>query len=543
GDGWEIECAQLDMALQVRGVSSEKFLICTWNFELQPNEKCKRTLMLAAYSDEAFFTAKSYPYRFKYTEWFKSIRDVLDYARSDEMRIRRRVKIFEATWLDASFPESLKRLSSFAFHNWVANTLWLIPASDVASERGIEANPPFAEWFSVLEGGGGFYNSTVDVEYNFAPFYLLYYPELLRMVLREWIAYREPGLIRHDMGAGFIANGMSYYHDMPVEENTNYLLLLFALWATSGDNSLLNQHWDVVREVVAYLTNTDTDGNGFPNDGTSNTIDQGSWVVQHAPEQVYLANKMAAAYQAVELMSRVKGDAELADVCRRHRVVINATMHRNAWLGDHYAVCLDRSVIGWDSYSIYAGNGWLYPFMMGIAPDADLVKLRFDIVNSTKRTWRTFGSTHTNRESNLWISQNIWRDCIAAYLGVDMLDHVDAYWNLQHRLNRSLGGAFVDSYNCEDGWGSLTYYPRGLTCTAYFFAISRMHFNRATHRVSFQPLRLPLRIPLLQLADWERERIPWVEFERAGERITIKCTEPDLVRGWEIKVRDPIIAQ
>ena len=38
-----------------------------------------------------------------------------------------------------------------------------------------------------------------------------------------------------------------------------------------------------------WVTDADTDGDGFPEEGLYNTIDQGSPAIQYAPDQVYLA--------------------------------------------------------------------------------------------------------------------------------------------------------------------------------------------------------------------------------------------------------------
>ncbi|MCS7252797.1 MAG: DUF4965 domain-containing protein [Armatimonadota bacterium] len=526
GDSWEIRVKRME--------DGETYLFCVRKFSLQPDSKETYTLILASHSSEAFFVAMGYPYRFKYSALFGSIEDVLSYTTSNLKKLRERTELFENTIVGSMHDESLKALISLAFQSYASNAIWLIPASDVAKSRGIKRKPPFDEWFSVLEGGGGLFNSTVDVEYNISPFYLLFWAELLEMLLREWSAYRKGGIIRHDMGMGFAANGMSYYYDMPVEENTNFILMLFALWASTANHNLLKEHWSAVKDVVAYLVSTDTDGNGFPNLGTSNTVDQGTYVIQHAPEQTYLAMKMAAAYQAAERMARFYGDSVLTNLCRAGREKITATL-KGAWLGDHYAVCLSKAVHGWDAYSIYTANGWLLPFMVGVKPEVDVQRLRIDLANSTERTWKGFGSTHTSIDAVMWISQNIWRDCLAAYLGIDMIGHGRSYWNLLYTLNRTSGGAFIDSYNYENGYGSLRYYPRGMAASAYLQAQAALSLNRLERKITFKPLRKTLRIPLPQLADWDAEKIPSIEIGFAEGKPAVNLTHRELLEGWEIE--------
>lgn len=527
GDGWDMKVARMN--------SGETYLFCTRKFAVQPKSKAECYLVLACYTDEAFFVAMGYPYRFKYTALFDGIDGVMSYVMESADELRNRTAIFESALTGALGDDSAKMLISLAFQSYASNVLWLIPAVDAAKERGIKRKPPFDEWFSVLEGGGGLFNSTVDVEYNISPFYILFWTEPLELLLREWSAYRKGGIIRHDMGMGFIANGMSYYQDMPVEENTNFLLMLFALWACTAKHGLLKTHWDCVRDVVSYLISTDTDGNGFPNFGVNNTVDQGTYAIQHAPEQTYLAMKMAAAYQAVERMARFVGDSIVANASRQEMEKIMATL-KVAWLGDHYPVCLDRSVSGWDAYSIYTANGWLLPLMVGMTPNVNLQRLRTDIANSTRRTWKGYGSTHTSIDVVMWVSQNMWRDCVASYLGIDMLDHARSYWNLLYTLNRTSGGAFVDSYNYETGYGSLHYYPRGMALTGYLQAQAAISFNRLERKIVLKPPRKSTSIPLVWLADWDAERIPLIGFQQTNGEATFSITHKELLDGWVIEL-------
>ena len=524
GEDWDAELMRL---------GSKTILTFTRGFKLPPNANDRGILVLACYSRDAFFTARGYPYRFKYARLFGDVNEVMNYALANAEELCSRTELFEKTILDATEDDALKMLISLAFQSYASNALWLIPAEDVAASIGLKREPPFKQWFSVLEGGGGLFNSTVDVEYNISPFYLLYWNELLEMLLDEWSAYRKGGIIRHDMGMGFVANGMSYYHDMPVEENTNFLLMLFSLWASTAKHSLVKGKWSIVVELIKYLMSTDTDGNGFPNFGTSNTIDQAVYVTQHAPEQTYLAMKMAAAYQAVWQMARFVGDFGIAKECQSALEKITATM-KKAWLGDHYPVSIDKTIPGWDAYSIYTANGWLLHFIVGVSPQVDIQRIRIDIINSTKVTWRGYSSTHTSVDVTTFISQNIWRDCIAAYLGVDMIKNARSYWGLQWTLNRTTGGAFVDSYNYDTGYSSLRYYPRGMAAICYILALGGVSFNALEKKIVVQPLRENVVIPLPWLSDWASKRIPSIEMRLSEGKPQVSISHKELLEGWNI---------
>ena len=64
--------------------------------------------------------------------------------------------------------------------------------------------------------------------------------------------------------------------------------------------------------------------------------------------------------------------------------------------------------------------------------DINYEKIKTDIHNSYKNTLTEYGYTHTSVDkSNIWISQNLWRDFVAAYFGIDLLDLTDRYWQFE----------------------------------------------------------------------------------------------------------------
>ena len=72
-------------------------------------------------------------------------------------------------------------------------------------------------------------------------------------------------------------------------------------------------------------------------------------------------------------------------------------------------------------------TGLLYALRSGMDIAIDLDKLRVDLISSTRRTMREHGCVHSTVDVRGWLTQNLWRDCIAAYLGVDMLDNLQRY--------------------------------------------------------------------------------------------------------------------
>ncbi len=544
---------------------------------LEPFSSVEVPLLWVAWVRAPVLEALGKTYRFMYTDLFESPEAVVRYGEEAGADIARRTDLFESTVMDATVPQALKDLLAFAFQSWVMNTWYLV------GEDG-------QEWFSVWEGCCKFH-STVDVEYNVAPLYFQYWPDLMKLTLLEWVGRIQDGVLPHDMGMGLKANGMDYGHHMEVEENTNFVLLLHQYWKYTGDDALVRRLMDGAAELLQYVLDADTDEDGFVERGTSNTIDQGSTAIQHAPDQTYLAVRSLTAFRAGAEMALLAGREDLAGRWREQADLVARTLDREGWLGDHYVVDLNQAERfaaapaptagpanpgardgdpgaappyyedgppatagrmtgrgqydplagapgapgpgewdpwrtspskpqpprGWDAYSVYTTNGLLYPFRAGMAlPGLDLTRVRTDLGRAAVETLRLYGSPHTSQESNMWVSQNLWRDAAAAYLGVDLVDNVDRYWALQLHFNRTKRGCFTDVYNYGSGSLSLDYYPRGVAAFALVQALGGISFDLPAGRLSVMALRSPLRLPLTALADWDAEQVPWIVLERTG---------------------------
>jgi hypothetical protein len=510
----------------------------TWDFDLQPGETKSCRIVYVGWADGPVQNVAGVDQRFKYHEFFEGPMDVARYAFEEWDAVRERCGFFERTIEDATLPESLKQLLAFATHSYLINTWWT-------------TSPEGRDTFTVWEGCCQL-QSTVDVEYNIAPFYFALWPELLRMQLDQWPSHINDGVLDHDMGVGLEVNGMAYWHPMEIEENTNFVLLLHHYWRRTGDRETVLRHFGSVRELLDWVTAADTDGDGFPEEGLYNTIDQGSPAIQYAPDQVYLGVRQIAAYQAGAQMAREAGERAVADAWMQRAQLTATTLAERGWLDDHYVVALEQqageradegadwessTMRGWDSYSIYTTNGLVYPMRAGMTVEGlEMERLREDIRNATAATMGAFGSPHTSHESNMWVSQNIWRDIAAAYLGIDWIDNADRYWRLQRYINTAKFGAFTDVYVYGRDSTSLDYYPRGVAAFGLIEALAGLQFDAVTGVLSVAPLRAPLRLPLTIFADWEAGEVPWLHVEGSADapRVRIEGGLPD---GVELRVR------
>jgi hypothetical protein len=359
---------------------------------------------------------------------------------------------------------------------------------------------------------------------------LLYWPELLEKQIKAWFRNIQPeGFPSHDIGVLLEVNSQVYPHHMPVEECCNLLLLIYALWRFRGYQDWQQYSAQIIK-VVDYLVAADTTGNGYPNIGVENTVDDAAASIQYAKEQTYLAVKVVSALTAfIELTPNLPGSESLTLLLQKSKDMIakiKNTMDSEAWLDDHYAVCLPQSteglrdlwtgkeitgseLNGWDAYSLYTSNGLLLLLATGIKPDLNYERLTVDLKNSLDKSLTPYGCTHSSVDrSNVWLSQNFWRDQVASYLGLDLLDMTDCYWKFLEMENiQGRGGCFVDTY----GWNWLSYYPRGVTMIGIIASALGMRINMEKKEINFSPVRLPCRFPLTILADWENGAVPWVE--------------------------------
>ena len=119
-----------------------------------------------------------------------------------------------------------------------------------------------------------------------------------------------------------------YPHDMEVEKNCNFILLLYALWKFTGKDELVKNYYKLMKQLINFIIKSDNTGNGFPNKGTANTIDDASPAVQFAKEQTYLGVKALSTYHAVCVIAEKMGDVKLKQKCLKMIKKINLTLEK-----------------------------------------------------------------------------------------------------------------------------------------------------------------------------------------------------------------------
>jgi len=486
--------------------------------QLAPGEE-QRVLRLAWCTfDDPVMVVQHEVSAFRYQRHVSNLDEVCAWARANADRIEQAAAEFAAIVSNHSLGESVNRMLAYTFHSWLINTWWV-------------DSPTYGEWYACWEGSC-YFHSTVDVEYNQMPLYFAIWPELARMLLNQWPRFAQAGeaslgergkgtlFLSHDIGAGVVSNGQVYPHPMEVEENANYLLAALAYWRRTGDDSPLRANHKTITQLLDFLVAADTNNNGVPDEGVSNTIDDACPAVQFAREQVYLGVKTHAALLAGAAILTHLGDSPAPYLAQAERLL--ATINAEGWRDDHFLVCLPSAVQGafnawtgkpvtdaemanWDSPHIYTSNGLVLLDMIGFAHPLDGEKVRDDLLTAREATLTRYGCRHLARDDNaVWMAMNIWRDFAAAYRGHDFLNDMERYWDWQTTVNSNEVMLFY-----ETAFGNqLCFYPRGVAVWGVFDAVSGLRYDKVLGSKTFAPLRANMHVPLLTLADWSTVSVP-----------------------------------
>ncbi len=515
-------------------------------FDLPADGVGRMTVLWSSWTAEPVLEVFGEGTPFKYVELFGSREKMVAWAAKERAKIEKCCDVVDAAIRDWSLGSSASNLAAIALHSFLVNTWW-------TTRKGGR------DWFSVWEGSC-FFHSTIDVEYNDGLLYFALWPGLLEMLLDEWADFEVDGaetlgaegrgtsFLCHDMGSNHVVGRQVYSHHMPVEENTNYLLLLAAWAFFTGNIEKAARKLPLCRRLAEFLVKADSTGNGVPDRGTANTIDDASPAVQFGREQVYLAVKSQAALWALAEMEQRSGAKD--SQAERWRAFASKgikTVEDGAWLRNHYAVSLSRTtegltdpwsgrplepgeLAGWDDYSIYTANGLLYLFLAGIKmPRWKLNRFAADIRNANRATMTPYGCRHSSSADGIvWFSQNMWRDYVAAYLEVDLLDNVSRYWDYQAATGDNWHSSL---YYDTTEQNNLNFYPRGATVFGMPMGAAGLSLNRLEGELTLRPVRSTLSVPLLPLADWQKMRIPVLSV-RQREGVTLaRISEKDLLEG------------
>jgi hypothetical protein len=448
------------------------------------------------------------PCAYEYQRLFPSVQAVMDYARTRHKSIVHRSSIFNNIVSGAAIPADIKAFIARNFQVYLGAT-WML------------SRPGGKRLFTSYEGGTGYF-STIDVEFNLAPFYAMFCPSCLKSELNLWATcyYHWPnlapyrtgpggslirfgpkyGIMEHDVGGGFIINRQVYLLGaMPVEENSNYILLNSLYWRYTGSLKVFRRHERLCLTLANYILHSSTDVTGLPDQGTRNTLDGFGGIHRSYADQVFLGLKAACALQALSDMLTAAGEPHLAIRYRRRAKLIAHSIETQAWLGNHYAITISpRHPPGWNAPWALTTNGILYDLLTAQDEPLMVSRVHKDLENQIDHYTK-------------WPSMGIWRDMIACYFGI----HPQTRYDFRPDF-------FGDQY------------PRSFDSIAMIQTWAGIGVNVPGRQITIAPDAKGW-FPLPALANWKKEQIPWICVHNGK----IELKNGRLLRRFRIKLARP----
>ncbi len=468
-----------------------------YEYSLKPGETCEAEFILSCFLlDKSIITCHGDECPLYYQKEFCSAEEVVSYAREQRQHILSRSDLFDEIFKKASIPRHIKDFICWNFHIY-AGAAWLL------ARQGGKA------FYTNYEGGARYF-STVDVEYNLGLFYALFWPELITDQLELWEETYHKGnchrphsfgpqhrIMEHDIGAGFAIDEQMYIPGpMPVEENSNFILIHFLYYKYTGDSSFFKKQMELCLELADYIADSDLNGNGLPDAGTNNTLDSFEDLLKNMEDQVFLGVKAGTALMALCLMLEELGIREPRSGRYREQYQrIFDTIEREAWAGDHYVVTVSsKQPAGWDRPAPLTTNGMAYLFFTGSPLPLSSERLKQDILTS-------------QTDYTLWPSMGVWRDMTAMYLGI-------------------MPGA---EYNFRPDFRN-DMYPRSVNSAGIIQTYAGIAVDMPRKRITVAGDAEGL-FPLAAFADWDKGVIPFIEIS-GGSILVIDGTEK--MKGFTI---------
>jgi len=465
-----------------------------WQAEVKPNSSLSTTLVYAGFLDGAVITDTSQPQKrklkFTYTQWFKNIDEVIKFAFENQQNFENKTRQFEESIQNQSFSPQTKWLLAQSFHSYLGNT-WLVYD---------EKDPDSFEYY-VWEGEFKYLN-TVDVAHDYGVLEGLYFPWVLKLELESWrksVKKDEKGtVVPHDLGQRFNLKGSQAYgiegwetSSMPVEENTNFILLAYWYWQQTGDDEFIKDLSPLIKELIQSLIKRDTNSNGITDEmiGITTYDNDGSSALKEAPDSTYLGIKQLAAYVSAEEIFKFVEDEQFQELTNKQSELITESLKEAYQTYGFIPLSLDSSfqeknqfggktVYGTEEQGFVFITGLFYPVLTNLESEfiKELVPLLADSYHQAYRK-----SLVQNEEGEIiglqlaenqalalgWFSHSIMADVIAQKLFNQKYSSTDTFFPLLY----DNPGSFADGYFFKKPFyppqTSLVFYPRGVVLFAY----------------------------------------------------------------------------
>jgi hypothetical protein len=476
--------------------------------------------------------------RFRYTRYWSDLDAVMEDAVTNRDDRLARSRLFERAIEQAPLRMAQRHLVHQSFQSFLANTFWIDP-DDAATEDGDDG------WYDTWSANGQACSSIDEARFG-VMFYLAVWPALLAQQLGHW-ARRQ---CAHEESDG---SYLAHTQAAPLDENASFLILLATYMRWTGDLTAARRHDGLIQRLANYLKWTDDGQNGFPNRGLrpseQDTVPWPATTLTLTNRTYSAVTRLAGLAAASDLLMHL-GHTDQAESLDALVGQARDQIETNGWAGDHYGRGPTGAVQsvgdGWEdpdfayqqsqhdhAYGINTSNALLMPILVGQSPMLDSERLVTDILGSQRETLGPYGCAEwSNHPERISLSQNLWRDQLARYLGMSAPSFSQCYWDLQVLSNtggQSMG--FTETHIHDHR----PFSPAGIVSFGCLLCYPRLVIDRLAPggaRISVDPMRhFPQRWPLLPLADWQARKVP-VCVVNAHGRVSIENdNDPVFVRG------------
>jgi hypothetical protein len=498
--------------------SEDGFAGLFYEFSLAQQTKKDFTQIYATYHNSTVIEDKrvNQPLKFYYTNYWKNIGEVLQYAKDNFEQNINLTQKFEDRLMNNALTAQEKWVLALTFHTDLANTFFLMDENKQAR-------------FYVSEGRFK-HLSTVDVAHE-TEVSAIFCPWRLKLQLSQWTNYiakaeltvpanptqnkpaYQQGMtaaeygpyLYHDVGdLPFVSETANYNYGphMAVEENTSFVLLLYYYWKISHDDNFVKSMLGNVDVLLKSVANRDTNGNGIADMAYGWTTYDANEALKLSPDNTFLGAKQLSAYAVAAEMFRALANKEQVKVIdatkkgvvdgegagfKNMGIAVNNEGLRNKQAAyfekeanlilstlksaqrkyGFIPVSLDEKFPKWNQRSVVIGEGLFLPGLAGtksaILNELAAV-LKKDYAITYVQSTTDYGIKLTTQEGTTWFSKTIVADVVAAqWYGIK---HSSAPFIYQWNKNSKY--AYNDGLLKKDDVWIGYWYPRGISILGYW---------------------------------------------------------------------------
>lgn len=468
---------------------------------------------------------------FYYLKYWKNIDEVLAYGRAEQVNNLNATAKFESILSTSKATPEEKWVAALTFRTDLANSFLLQGAKDGIAR------------FYLTEGRFRHMN-TIDVAHE-TETVAIFCPWRLKLQLEQWTDYlatkevqvpsgRRLNVVKDNLeGVSASEFGPYLYHDvgnfpyvyaaegydfgpvMPIEENSNFTLLLYYYWKLTGDRAFMQRHAGLVAVLLQSMMNRDSNGNGVADYAFGWSSYDVSEAIKRSPENLYLGVKQLCAYACgAELLeasvwkaTRPKNTAlkstdedgttldgngkalfeksimdneylrkRQATQFNKEAETILATLQATMKQFGYLPVSLDQSFEGWNQHSVVISDGLYLPALAGsqspvLKQAATLLEQNYQKALSTSRT--PYGIKLSDGEEVTWFSKIMVGDVVSSY----WFNKAESSARYTYNWNRDNHQAYQDgAFSLEKPWPG-NWYPRGVSSLPYLFRDRKLAGN------------------------------------------------------------------